>query len=535
MFRMRLAVLMCFLGLAGAVSVGEATGIHAGDEDFLLPPDLGAPRDVESGSVALRAPFLLPPRPGPRYLGLIFADGRPAYWDSLLSYGRNYYWPVEHACAALGATLFWDPALLRGELRIDSLSFGFVVGGEVIHCGETAYQMAPPVLYLGNRLLLPLDFLPMVVDSILSDTFLFKADSLYLIQRALGPPAPPMQMQQVGNRTYIKWRIPEQPEATFETDGIGGLSVDIPGVFVDPLDPPRAQRRDGARLYAIGPNVKGTEFLFRVDSSVRAWRLQWRTDPGELTLTLSANAGDLKYRTYHPWSAAARADELNREGAVVLVLPREKAGAYAGGDRRGFLRAIGTRVKTVLEERLGLRVVVIEDSKDSGWVPEANARGGGACLCLRFDMAGDKWLPGCRIVTAPSRPGERPLTPLDEKGGQGAPPGVSKEERSAGGLPLGLRRWESVGASHAEGTGDLAWLLAFCLQREFPKAAIRRPHWPVAFLEGLDMPGAILYIGDLNSGTTPGHENAGQTIDCLVSAVARALGSFLIPRSEERM
>ena len=509
--RASLLLLCVLLGLSGGQSACRAQG-DAGWIETLpaIPVDTLQLRNLTLPSVASdcargpMGPLRLPPRPGPRALGVILSDGRPSHWDSLFTIGGVRYWPMEEACYALGASLSWQPELLRGELGVDSLRLGFVVGGEVIRCGARSFQMRSPVLYTLNRLLLPLEFLPQAVDSLLADRFEFRGDSLFLIQRPPGAPSSPLQSQQVGNRTYLTWPLTGQTTAAFRTDGAYGLAVDIPGFYVDPLDPPAPEPKDGACLWAIRPHLEGTEFILRVDPSIRAWRVQWRRDPEQLRLTLSSNLSDRAYRTYRAWEPIPPARSSHRDGPIVLVLPEEA----------GFVRDVGERLRERLEA-FGWSVALVEDVEDGAWTAAVNSRGGVACLCLRADRAGDQLLPGCRIVIASDRPGERSLYPISPERGSESPP-------SDAAIPP-LLPWDRISAPHDQDSRELGWLLGLYLETEFPALPLRHVRWPAASFEGLDVPGAMVYLGRVPAGS----RSTLPVAERLAGALAGCLRSYL--------
>jgi hypothetical protein len=334
----------------------------------------------------------------------------------------------------------------------------------------------------------------------------------------------------VGRRTYLKWPYSERPDARFRIDGTGALVVDLGGYFIDPSDPPLPSPRAGTCLWALRPYPSGTEFIFRVDPSIRAWRLQWRTDPREMRLTLSANEGDLAYRTYHPWEATPQTPApVDRLASVILIRPPSTEdgapGEAAVGSDQPTLHEIGHQIRDCLEEA-GLRVLLLDDDDETSWVAEANALKGGVCLCLRTHSAGEKLLAGCRIVTAPSRPDERSLdlvqtlTPRRSRAA-GVPAAGS------GGLVSPLRRWDSVFAGHSAYSHTLSWLLGLHLAAEFPGLPVREERWPVAFLGGLDSPGAILYVGDLEARTLPEQRGWEPQSDRLAAVVVRSLEAFV--------
>jgi hypothetical protein len=141
---------------------------------------------------------------------------------------------------------------------------------------------------------------------------------------------------------------------------------------------------------------------------------------------------------------------------------------------------------------------------------------------LRADLAADLPLTGCRILTTPASPGGRPFRLLGEYDDDGL--STTNPAPGAGGEPLKLRPWESVGAAYADQNEKLAGMLRLGLQEAFPGLPVRRARWPVAFLEGLDTAGLVLYVGEI---PRSGNFRQEKTAHRLGWALARAVGSLL--------
>ena len=458
-------------------------------------------------------PFDLPARPAGPSLGVIFADGRAARWDELVVLGDEPYWPLEECCAALHLTLFWDPALLRGRLERDSLSVRFAVGAEFLHCGETAIQMTGPVIYAENRLLLPLSGLARLVEQFLSDRYAFDARSLILREKPLGPRIGEVEFQHVGGRTYIRWSLPREPQADLSSDGARALRVDLPGLFVDPAAPPAPNPSGGMCLDAILADGTGTTFVFHADHAIAGWKTQWLSDRREFQVILTDRTEDLGGRAaFYAWPAAGAALSAADPRRVALVLPDDAAWSALGDGgediarAREFIETLGSRV----EERLrghGFAVEILRgriDEQGTSWVPAANRVKAAACLALLPALSADSLAPGLRVVTAAGDPLHRPFTSLEAKHEEYlrpirrvSPSGEKSRE------PVSLPRWDRLAARHGEASEDLAWLLSIhlraALAAEDPEQSspVVSQRWPVSALDGLDMPGVLLYVGRL--------------------------------------
>ncbi len=531
---------------AGAAPSDSAQVI---DMDLLLEQLADTiPSPPEDGICGARplTPFDLPARPHAPALGVVLSDGHAARWDPLSSYLGQLYWPMEMACSALGASLIWDPESFRGRLLIDTLNLGFVVGGEVIHCADSALQMSAPVLYIDNRLLLPVEALALIVPPFLSDRFTYQRDPHRLIQKPTLPVIEGLGIEDEAGRTVLRWHLPARPQARLLTDGVHALVVELPGMQVDPLHPPRPAAGVQACLYAIEQSREGARFTFHVAPSVLGWRSLWRAERREFHVSLTSQAEDLtEWAAFDRWPAVPRPPANPSRVQVVMVLPHASAEDWKGGpevDVDGvfdLVCALGRRVGDELED-VGFDVTYVDDpgrqAWPGGWAAQANAEGGGVCVSLQPNICGDSLAAGYRIVSAAAGPGERPLVPVERLAEQMTRTAAERdpwEGRLGRLMPMGLRAWSAVAAEHSAASARLAWELELHLraaqiaaQGVVPIQPVVRQRWPGSALEGLDMPGVILYLGRMGLGPASPSDADWAAVDGIAAGIARALEAF---------
>ncbi len=450
----------------------------------------------------------LGPRPAGLVLGVVPADGRAARWDGLHSVAGVPYWPLEEASSAFGARLWWDPEKLRGEWEVDSLRCRFVVGGEILHCGDRAWQLRAPILYADNRLLVPLDFVAVVIDSMLPGRYDYDERGALLLQRPVLPAIQLPTIEQVGRRTYLRWRLDQAPRTRLVGDGVGAMVVEIDSVGIDPLSESAVLSRSGACLYEVRPDEAGVAFHIAVSTDIRAWRFQWRRERRELELTLSENEGDRAYRTYTAWDPSGiltgPAPGGARDRPVMIVFPgRDQIEAErqrAPEEALCLAQACGQRLVEMLQ-RAGREVLAYEESDEAEWAGVANRRNASACIILRAHQVGPGVPHGIRLVTYDTRPGFLPMRPLDAigVGGQGAGPAPVVQ----GSEDVKLVPWSHVAVRHARGNQELAAALGSGLSQGFPQHPVRSERWVHRSLEGLDLPGVVVYLGDLTGFADP--------------------------------
>ena len=61
-----------------------------------------------------------------------------------------------------------------------------------------------------------------------------------------------------------------------------------------------------------------------------------------------------------------------------------------------------------------------------------------------------------------------------------------------------MRPWRTVSAAHSLLNHQFGRTIASGLGRAFPADAIHHLLWPTVALEGLDLPGAVIYVGALD-------------------------------------
>ncbi|MBP6875929.1 MAG: hypothetical protein KBD56_07645 [Candidatus Eisenbacteria bacterium] len=486
------------------------------------------------------SPFTLPPRPAEPCIGLIFADGREARWDELVPWGAERYWPMEECCAALGLTLEWDPAFFRGILRADTLAIRFVVGGETLHGAGKALQMRGPVAYAQNRLLFPASGVPLLVEHFLSGKFVFDDAKSVVTQIPQGPLVGDLRAQEAGGRTYLRWALPREPQARLTTSGSSRLTVELPGAFLDPRRPPFAQYRQGTCLLSMENDGTGSRYAWAIDPAVVAWKEQWLSDKREYQVILSTRREDVStLSAYRAWPVPYSPSETSPR-AVAIVTPAEDL--YAGGNAENLGRAaaqhldfLAQRIGEALEER-GITALRLRDqaNEDSAWVPRANAQGAIACLDLRPALAGDSLLAGIRVVTCISDPFGKSIRP-PESGALERDPGdrVDSGWRSSRSRSS-LRPWGETAGRHEQASRNFARLLVLYLQtalsadERMPGVPVAQQRWPLSSFEGLDMPGAILYIGRAGPMALYPADEDWRAIDRIAEALAMAVDGYAL-------
>lgn len=490
----------------------------------------------------LGGPHRLGPVPVGPAIGVVPCDGRPAHWDTLTVFGNQLYWRAEDASRAFDAELWWDPGDLRGEWQVDSVRCSFIVGGEVVHCDTLAWQMRAPVLYAENRLWFPLDLAQVIAEEVLPGRYRYEPRERILWQRPVLPPAGAPVIEQLGRRTYLRWRLDRAPVTRLYGDGVASMIVEIDSVGFDPRTRPEVLSRRGACLREVRPHEGGTAYCLTLSDRIRAWRFRWRRAAQELELTLSENEGDRAYRTYTAWEPPAPAPSADPRSAtaprpVMIVMPGrdqiESAGDLEGEALLCVVQACGQQLAEALR-RTGRDVLVYEENEEVAWAGAANRQQASLCLILRGLQAGSVIPAGVRMVTYDTRPGQLPHRLIDTIGGElksSADPAAAKAVAGSG--EIELVPWALVPARHVEPIDALAGALLEGLSLGLPEQPVRRERWSHYSLAGLDLPGAVLYLGRMEAPATVAYGDDALA-EHLAEVLAGAIEQFLGPVGDSK-
>lgn len=387
-----------------------------------------------------------------------------------------------------------------------------------------------PVIRIGGRWLVPVDFLPRALGLVAETRIEYRRGSRLLIIGSVRVPRVTTRVEAAGGGTRVTLEV--APPA-------GVMTVTDPEKVVIRLD---ADAMDFAPAVGTSPAVT-----------------QVRGDaPATVTIGIAASAGEVRAATSNSDTAArvvidiaspnqAPADTSSAPPAPPApppVLTPPKTGVQTvildaghGGDDGGVHGAAGTlekqvtlevarRLKTVIEARMGVRVVLTrEDDRAVGpdeRTATANNAKGDLFVSLHMSSSPSPATTGATVYFMRlDREGEETRR---EAGAQA----VALPVLGGGTRVVETIRWDLAQARHVEDSGRLANLLAAALEGHVPTMPQPVQAAPLRVLAGLDMPAVLFEMGYLTNADQEKRATADEGRTVLVQALYDAVNRFAL-------
>jgi len=467
----------------------------------------------------------LPLAQSPAPIGVVSAAGRRVL--STVIVNDQEYVALDDVAAFVPVTIREDrqggvSVIVRGKSIVAPRDRALVsVDGRVV-------ALPAPLTRMGGRWLAPVDFLPRALALVADSRIEYRRGSRLLVIGTVRVPRVTTRVEPAGTGTRVTVEV---------APPTGVMTITDADRVVVRLD---ADAIDFAPVTGTSPAIT-----------------QVRGDaPATVTIGLAPSAGDVRASTSNTDTTArvviditapAQAPESSAApppAAAPPVLTPSKGGVQTvvldpghGGDDSGVRGAGGTlekqvtlevarRLKTVLEARMGVRVVLTRDD-DRLVAPDertatANNAKGDLFVSLHMSSSPAPATTGATVY----------FMRLDREGEE------TRREAGAQALSLpvlggGTRvietiRWDLAQARHVDDSGRLANLLAAALEGHVPTMPQPVQSAPLRVLAGLNMPAVLFEMGYL---TNPGQEKSatgdeGRTV--LVQAIYDAVNRFAL-------
>jgi N-acetylmuramoyl-L-alanine amidase len=467
----------------------------------------------------------LPLAQSPAPIGVVSAAGRRVLSTAIVN--DQEYVALDDVAALVPLTIREDrqggvSVIVRGKTIVAPRDRALVsVDGRVV-------ALPAPLIRMGGRWLAPVDFLPRALALVADSRIEYRRGSRLLVIGAVRVPRVTTRVEPAGTGTRVTVEV---------APPTGVMTITDADRVVVRLD---ADAIDFAPVTGTSPAIT-----------------QVRGDaPATVTIGLAPSAGDVRASTSNTDTAArvviditapAQAPESSAApppAAAPPVLTPSKGGVQTvvldpghGGDDAGVRGAGGTlekqvtlevarRLKTVLEGRMGVRVVLTRDD-DRLVAPDertatANNAKGDLFVSLHMSSSPAPATTGATVY----------FMRLDREGEE------TRREAGAQALSLpvlggGTRvietiRWDLAQARHVDDSGRLANLLAAALEGHVPTMPQPVQSAPLRVLAGLNMPAVLFEMGYL---TNAGQEKSatgdeGRTV--LVQAIYDAVNRFAL-------
>ena len=467
----------------------------------------------------------LPLAQSPAPIGVVSAAGRRVL--STVIVNDQEYVALDDVAAFVPLTIREDrqggvSVIVRGKSIVAPRDRALVsVDGRVV-------ALPAPLTRMGGRWLAPVDFLPRALALVADSRIEYRRGSRLLVIGTVRVPRVTTRVEPAGTGTRVT------------------VEVAPPTGVMTITDADRVVVRLDADAIDFAPVTGTSPAITQVGGDA----------PATVTIGLAPSAGDVRASTSNTDTTArvviditapAQAPESSAApppAAAPPVLTPSKGGVQTvvldpghGGDDSGVRGAGGTlekqvtlevarRLKTVLEARMGVRVVLTRDD-DRLVAPDertatANNAKGDLFVSLHMSSSPAPATTGATVY----------FMRLDREGEE------TRREAGAQALSLpvlggGTRvietiRWDLAQARHVDDSGRLANLLAAALEGHVPTMPQPVQSAPLRVLAGLNMPAVLFEMGYL---TNPGQEKSatgdeGRTV--LVQAIYDAVNRFAL-------
>jgi len=468
----------------------------------------------------------LPLAQSPAPIGVVSAAGRRALSTEIVN--DQEYVALDDVAAFVPMTIREDrqggvSVTVRGKTIVAPRDRALVsVDGRVV-------ALPAPLIRMGGRWLAPVDFLPRALGLVADSRIEYRRGSRLLLIGAVRVPRVTTRVEPTAAGTRVTVEV---------APPTGVMTITDADRVVVRLD---ADALDFAPVAGVSPAVT-----------------QVRGDaPATVTIGLAPSAGDVRASTSNTDTAARVVIEITAPAqtpessaappatpAPPPVLTPSKGGVQTvvidpghGGDDTGVRGGGGTlekqvtldiarRLKTVLEARMGVRVVLTRDD-DRLVAPDertatANNAKGDLFVSLHMSSSPAPATSGAAVY----------FMRLDREGEE------TRREAGAQALALpvlggGTRvietiRWDLAQARHVEDSGRLANLLAAALEGHVPTTPQPVQSAPLRVLAGLNMPAVLFEMGYLTNAAQEKSATGDEGRTVLVQAIYDAVNRFAL-------
>jgi N-acetylmuramoyl-L-alanine amidase len=475
----------------------------------------------------------LPLAQSPTPIGVVSAAGRRTLSTSVVN---------DQEYVALDDVSAFVPLTIR-EDRQGGVSIG-VRGKSIVAPKDRALvsvdgrvvALPAPVIRMGGRWLAPVDFLPRALGLVSDARIEYRRGSRLLIIGSVRVPRVTTRVEVTGTGTRVT------------------LEVAPPAGVMTVTDPDKVVIRLDADAMDFSPAVGNSPAVTQVRGDA----------PATVTVGIASPAGDVRASTSNTDTAARIVIEITSPNqapetssapapatpAPPPVLTPHKTGVQTviidaghGGDDGGVRGAGGAlekqvtldvarRLKTVLEARMGVRVVLTrEDDRAVGpdeRTATANNAKGDLFVSLHMSSSPSPATTGATVY----------FMRLDREG--------EEARREAGAQALALPvlgggnrvietiRWDLAQARHVEDSGRLANLLAAALEGHVPTMPQPVQSAPLRVLAGLNMPAVLFEMGYLTNADQEKRATGDEGRTVIVQALYDAVNRFALAPPPDR-
>ncbi len=477
-------------------------------------------------------PQALPQSPAPPSLTLITAQGRRPFPTSMLN-GQEMV-ATDDLVSLLQIAVREDTTV--GGITLSYKGKSVVVSPDqaMASVGGRLVPLPTPAVRSGRRWMVPLDLLPRGIGPIYDARIELRRPSRLLIVGDLRVPRVTVRLDSPGPPTRLSVEAsPATLITTIVESGRVVVRIDADALDVAPLPQSggllEQVRTEGASVVlmlspgagqaraaqAAGNNLSRTN----IDVPVAGQNAAGQTDPALPPPASTSPALPDVVPTTTPAS-----------GVRVVVLDPGHGGADAGTTGRSGVQEkavtldIARRVKTLLESRLGMRVLLTRD-EDRDMSPDeraalANSNRADLFLSLHLNASPAPTVAGAEVY-------QLKVDTTERRGGDL----ITLPTTAGGTRQFTFVPWDLAQVRHREGSTLLANLLESALRARIPMSARPIQEAPMRVLAGLDMSSVVVELAYLSN---PEQETAVQADEFQNNAAQAVLDAVTAYRSAWR-
>jgi N-acetylmuramoyl-L-alanine amidase len=448
--------------------------------------------------------------------------------------------------AALFQVVVTEGAGGNATLAYRGRTIGVVENQPTASVNGRTVSLSSPVIRSGGRWLVPPDFLQSALGPIYEQRIQVRRAARLIILGDLRVPRVTARIDADGPPTRLTLDVSPPAAITTTQDG---LRV-VVRIDADALD---ASLPAGSGLVQqLRPGDQPNTIVLTLDPGAGAVRAAASAQAGGRRLTLDVPAGSAPAAGADAPGAGARPSPAM---APVLdpslwLAPRARLQTVVidpghGGDDAGVRGGTGTlekqialdvarRLRTLLETRLGLRVILTRDQDVTVGLDVraaiANTSRADLFLSLHLNAASSPEASGAEVYTLRlDSEGELARRQADETA-------VAVPLAGGGSRTIQLLRWDLAQARHVESSTTLAAIIAENLGRDPSAGPVLVRAAPLRLLEEVNMPAALVEMAFLTNRAQEKRSDSNQFKDAAAEALHEAVGRFkrLVDEAEPR-
>jgi len=414
-------------------------------------------------------------------------------------------------------------------------TLGLAANQPTVSVNGRAVSLPAPVVQQGRRWFAPVEFLQSALAPIYDQRIQVRRTARLIILGDLRVPRVTARIDSPGPPTRVTFEVAPPTGITASQDG----SRVVVRVDADALELALPVGGGGV-VQQIRPGEQGNTVVLSLDGGVGSMRAVPTTANNVARLTIDLQGGGAAPPDSADTPAAPRppsppstpvdlADVLGpRKTGQTIVIDPGHGGADIGargraGTEKQIVLDVARRLKTLLEMRLGARVVLTRmDDKAIDFETRAaiaNQNRGDLFISLHLNAAPSPDVSGTEVYYL------QPDRDLELARSEVAKTTVAVSVAGGGARPIEIVQWDLAQARHLEVSGRLAALIAESLAARTSGAPTPVRRAPLRLLKGLNMPAVLVEMAYL---TNPAQEKAvasddfkNAVIEGLHDAVAR--------------